>query len=114
MSFNRALGFAADDEGTIVLDTRPEHEVMPGTIHFAVLATLGEVAAASAAAAGASARQIVPTHLAVQLLRRAVPGRLAARGRLLKSGRTLAFAEGEVTQEGQLVAKVAVTFARLG
>jgi acyl-coenzyme A thioesterase PaaI-like protein len=32
---------------------------------------------------------------------------------LLRRGRTLAFAEGEVSQDGQLVAKATVTFALL-
>lgn len=111
MSFNRALGFRlAPDGQTIELDPGSEHEVAPGTIHFAVLTTLGEVAAAQAAGAA-----VLPTHVAVQLVRRAVGGLpIAARGRVLKSGRTLIFAEGEVTQAGELVAKVTVTFARAG
>ena len=108
-SFNRELGLQAGDDGRVVLDTRPEHEVFPGTIHFAVLTTLGEVAAASAV--GAS---VVPTTVQVQLLRRAQAGRLEARGRVLKAGRRLVFAEGEVVQEDRLVAKVTVTFALVG
>ncbi len=113
MGFNDHLGLRPDEEGSgVVLDTRPEHEIIPGTIHFAVLTTLGEVSAA--AAVGAS---VVPASLSVQLLRRAVPGRLHGRGRVLKHGRRLAFAEGEVFQETdgeeQLVAKVSVQFAVL-
>ena len=111
MSFNRALGFRVGTDGeSIELEPTAEHEVAPGTIHFAVLATLGEVAAAHAAAA-----PVVPTHLSLQLMSRAVPGTtLVARGRVLKSGRTLIFAEGEVCQGERTVAKVAVTFARIG
>jgi acyl-coenzyme A thioesterase PaaI-like protein len=110
MGFNEALGIRADEAGAVRLDPDARHEVVPGTVHFAVLATLGEVAAA-AAADGA----VVPTHLSVQLLRRAVPGApLEARGRVLKAGRTLVFAEGEVRQGGEPVALVAVTFARVG
>jgi acyl-coenzyme A thioesterase PaaI-like protein len=108
-SFNAHLGLRAGVEpGTVTLETRPEHEVMPGTIHFAVLTTLAEVAAAGAANAA-----VVPTALSLQLLRRARPGKLEGRGRVLKSGRTLIFAEGEVHQDGELVAKASVTFARL-
>ena len=67
MSFNRNLGFRLDAEAdAIVLDPQAEHEVVPGTLHFAVLATLGEVAAAHAAAAS-----VVPTHVSLQLLKRA-------------------------------------------
>lgn len=111
MSFQRALGFRAGADGeSIELDPTGDHEVAPGTIHFAVLATLGEVAAAQAAGA-----PVVPTHVSLQLMSRAAPGTtLVARGRLLKSGRTLIFAEGEVSQGERTVAKVAVTFARVG
>lgn len=109
MGFNDSLGLAAGDDGVVLLDTRPEHEVAPGTIHFAVLATLAEVSAAQAVAAA-----VVPTSVNVSLLSRARPGRLEGRGTVLKRGRRLAFAEGEVHQEGKLVAKAAVTFALLG
>lgn len=105
-SFNQALGLVAGDDGAIVLDTRPEHEVAPETVHFAVLTTLGEVAAAQAVGA-----PVVPATVNVSLLTRARPGRLVGRGRLLRRGRTLAVAEGEVFQDERLVAKVAVTFA---
>ncbi len=112
MTFNSWLGLQPGDDAqstpSIVLDTRPEHEVVPGTVHFAVLATLAEVAAAQAVAAA-----VVPAAVTVQLLARAEPGRLEGRGRVLRKGRRLAFAEGEVSQDGKLVAKVAVTFALL-
>lgn len=108
--FNDHLGLQAGPEpGTVLLDTRPEHEVAPGVIHFAVLATVAEVSAASVVAA-----PVVPTDIGLKLLRRAQPGRLVGRGRLLRQGRRLAVAEGEVLQEGELVAKASVTFAVLG
>jgi acyl-coenzyme A thioesterase PaaI-like protein len=107
-SFNAALGLTAGADGEVVLDTRPEHQVAPGVIHFAVLATLGEVAAAAAVGA-----PVVPAAIALNLLTRAQPGRLVGRGRLLRKGRTLAVAEGDVMQDGKLVAKVSVTFAVL-
>jgi len=96
------------DDGTIILDTRVEHQVMPGTIHFAVLATLAEVAAA-----GTVGAPVVPVNINLQLMRRAEPGRLVSRGHLLKRGRRLAFAEGEVFQNDVLVAKASVQFALL-
>jgi len=106
-TFNHWLGMEPGEDGaSVVLETRPEHEVMPGTIHFAVLATLAEVSAAQAV--GAS---VVPASVSLQLLRRARPGRLVARGQVLKQGRRLATAEGEVTQDGELVAKATVAFA---
>ncbi|MDX1630345.1 MAG: PaaI family thioesterase [Thermoanaerobaculia bacterium] len=107
--FNQELGFSVGEEGEVILDTREEHQVAPGTIHFAVLGTLGEVAAASTAE-----RAVVPVDVHVRLLRRARPGRLVARGRRLKAGGRLVFAEGEVLQDESLVAKVEVTFAVVG
>ena len=109
-NFNDALGMVLGEDGaSVVLDTRPEHQVMPGTIHFAVLTTLAEVSAAQST--GAS---VVPASVHVSLLRRAAPGRLIGRGRLLRRGRRLATAEGEVTQDGELVAKATIQFAILG
>jgi acyl-coenzyme A thioesterase PaaI-like protein len=105
-SFNAALGLASGEAGEVLLDTRPEHEVVPGTIHFAVLATVAEVAAA-----GVVGAPVVPAAVALTLLVRAQPGRLVGRGKLLRRGRTLAVAEGEVHQDEKLVAKVTVTFA---
>jgi len=107
--FNEALGLCAGKDGAVVLDTRPEHEVAPGTVHFAVLATLAEVAAA-----GATGVSVVPASVHLSLMRRAVPGRLEGRGQVLKRGRTLLVAEGEVRQDCDLVAKATITFAVVG
>lgn len=105
--FNSWLGMEpGEDEGTVVLETRPEHQVAPETIHFAVLTTLAEVSAAQSV--GAS---VVPASVTVNLMRRARPGRLVGEGTLLKKGRRLAVAEGTVTQDGRAVAKATVTFA---
>ena len=97
------------EDGEVHLDTRDEHLVAPETIHFAVLTTLAEVSAAQAVGA-----PVVPAALTVNLLSRARPGHLVGRGRVLRRGRTLAVAEGEVHQGEQLVAKATVTFALLG
>lgn len=110
MAFNEDLGMRLGEQGELRLSPEARHEVAPGLVHFAVLTTMGEVAAAQAAAAA-----VVPTHISVQLVRRASSeAELVARGRLLKSGRTLIFAAGEVAQNGELVAAVTVTFARVG
>lgn len=105
--FNQALGLRPGDEpATVLLDPRPEHQVAPGVLHFAVLTTLAEVSAAESV--GAS---VVPATVTVHLLSRAVLAPLVGRGRLLRRGRRLAVAEGEVTQDGKLVAKATVQFA---
>lgn len=119
MSFNRHLGLQITADGHVVLDTKPEHQIMPGTIHFAVLCTLAEVAAAGAAQAS-----VVPAQVSLSLLRRAEPGRLVGHGTLIRRGRRLAVCEGEVFQESvsgeqvqgapRLVAKATVQFAVVG
>ena len=107
--FNDQLGLQpGDDDASVVLDTRPEHQVAPETIHFAVLTTIAEVSAAQSVQAA-----VVPSSVNVQLLRRARPGRLRGQGRLLRRGRRIAVAEGEVFQDDQLVAKATVQFAIL-
>lgn len=109
MSFNDHLGLRPGAEpNSVMLDTRPEHEVVPGTIHFAVLVTLAEVSAARAVSAA-----VVPTAVDLHLLSRAQPGQLEGRGRVLRRGRRLSVAEGEVFQGDKLVAKATVQFAML-
>ena len=109
-SFNDHLGLRRSDDGErVFLDPRPEHQIMPGTVHFAVLATMAEVAAAISVGAA-----VVPASVNVELLRRAVGDRrLEGKGILLRRGRRLALAEGEVVQGNRLVAKATVTFAVL-
>lgn len=108
-SFNASLGLRpGPDDSSVLLDATEAHEVVPGTVHFAVLTTLAEVAAARAVGAA-----VVPASVQVNLLSRAQLGRLTGRGKVLKRGRKLAVAEGEVEQDGQLVAKAVVTFALL-
>jgi len=110
MSFNTALGLRPGSEpGTLILDPRPEHQVAPDVIHFAILTTLAEISAASAV--GAS---VVPVTVTVHLLSRARCVLLIGKGRVLRMGKRLAVAEGEVTQNGDLVAKAIVQFALLG
>lgn len=109
-NFNDALGMlAGDDPDTILFTPRPEHQVAPGVVHFAVLTTLAEVAAANAVGA-----PVVPASVTVHLLNRAGLSSLVARGKVLRRGKRLAVAEGEVTQNGEIVAKATVQFAVLG
>src|SRR3954467_11058730 len=108
--FNSALNLRPGDEpDTLILDPRPEHQVAPDVVHFAVLTTLAEIAAA-----GAVGAPVVPATVTVHLGSRARLAPLTGRGRLLRRGKRLAVAEGEVTQDGQLVAKATVQFAVLG
>jgi uncharacterized protein (TIGR00369 family) len=109
-SFNQRLGLQWDDDaGSVSLEAGPEHLVAPDTVHFAVLTTLAEVAAA-----GVVGAPVVPASVHVNLLSRARSGRLTATGTLVRRGRTLAVAQGAVHQDGRLVAQATVTFAVLG
>jgi acyl-coenzyme A thioesterase PaaI-like protein len=74
-----------------------------------VLTALAEISAASAV--GAS---VVPATVTGHFLTRARLAPLAGKGRVLRKGKRLAVAEGEVTQNGELVAKATVQFALVG
>jgi len=105
--FNAALGLKPGEApGEVTLDTRPEHEVGQGFVHFAVLATVAEVAAAGAAEAS-----VVPAQISLSLLSAAKAGRLVGKGKVIRRGKRLIVAEGEVWQSDALVAKAVVTFA---
>jgi acyl-CoA thioesterase len=108
--FNETLGIRPGDDATsVILDTQPEHEVGPGYIHFAVLSTVAEVAASRVTGA-----QVVPASVSLSLLLPAKAGRLVGRGKLLRRGKRLIVAEGDVYQADALVAKALVTFAVIG
>lgn len=107
--FNQRLGLhRGDAPHTVSLDAGDEHLVAAGTVHFAVLTTMAEVAAADAVGA-----PVVPASIHVNLLARAGAGRLTAQGTLVRRGRTLAVAQGAVHQGDRLVAQATVTFAVL-
>ena len=106
--FNSWLGMEVGSDGNLVLDPRPEHRIGPDMLHFAVLTTLSEVAAARAVG-----ESVVPTTVTVHLLRPAKAERLVAKGQLLRKGRRLCVAEGAVFQDERLVAKATVQFARI-
>ena len=108
--FNSSLGLRPGDHpGEVTLDPRPEHEVGGGFVHFAVLATVAEVAAA-----GAAGTPVVPAQISVNLLSPATMGRLTGKGTVIRRGKRLIVAEGEVFQGETLVAKAIVTFAVVG
>jgi uncharacterized protein (TIGR00369 family) len=109
--FNSALGLRLGEDGeTVELVARaPDHQIGDGIVHLAVLTTMGEVAAAHAVGGA-----VVPSTLTAHFLRAAPIGKLTSKGRVLKRGKRLCTAEGEVFAQGQLVAKVTVTFAVVG
>lgn len=109
--FNQQLGLTLTPTGVALLASS-EHEVAPGVVHFAVLTTMAEVAAARAVGAA-----VVPAQVSVSLLARAAPGALRAEGTVVRRGRRLTVATGQVFAgdgaDEVLVAMATVTFAML-
>ena len=104
--FHASMGISVSSarEGAVdlVLEARPDHANLHGTVHGGVLATLADTAAGVA----------VSVNLDIQYLAPATTGTLLASGRVVKLGRRLAFAEAEVTAaDGTTVARAQVTVA---
>jgi len=93
------------------LALRPDLMNSRGVAHGGVVMTVADIALAVAAMTlDESARGAMTIELKVSFLGPAA-GRLVAEGRCLKSGRSLAFCEGEVSDgEGKLLAKALGTF----
>ena len=72
------------DSDAAVLVLNGEHEVGPGFVHFAVIATVAEVAAA-----GAVGASVVPAQISLNLLSPAKSGRLVGRGNVIRRGKRL-------------------------
>jgi len=97
-------------EGTAVLAFTPSARFAQGAqvLQGGVLATLLDFAMAFAAHACCAAqdRAFATATLTVSLLRPAPPGRYRARGRIVRAGGKLMFAEAELaTEAGECVAK---------
>ena len=92
---------AAPGEAEIAFEAGPQHVNLQGLVHGGILATLADTAMGLAVKNGARTRA-APCDGAA---RRGVPhtgspGRIVARGRTVKIGRQLGFAEAEVIDEG--------------
>ena len=120
--FVDTLGFELirfDSTGSeIAVDVRDEMCNSWSVAHGGVTMTLLDVVMAHAARRSGvqpveEAIGVVTVEMKTSFMRPGV-GRLVGRGKLLRRGRTLAFAEGEVLQDERLVAKVSVTFALVG
>jgi uncharacterized protein (TIGR00369 family) len=97
------------DAGTAVLAFRPPQSFSQGAgvLQGGIVATLLDFAMAFAvhAVLATRARAFATANLSVSLLRPAHPGRYLARGRVVRAGRTLLFAEATlVAQDGGIVA----------
>ncbi len=96
--------------GHVVLDAADEHLNPHGTVHGGVLATMLDVAMGTAVAT-AGGDSPVTVSLTVTYLEPGRPGRLEATARVRKRGKRLLVVEGQVEQDGDVVADALATFS---
>jgi uncharacterized protein (TIGR00369 family) len=101
MRMNRLEMGAAE----FVIDVEPKHRQLMGVVHGGVMAALIDTAAFWAVyfAIEDESRWLTSVDLKLNYLAPATGGRLIARGRQIKAGKTLCYAEARVVDEGQKV-----------
>jgi uncharacterized protein (TIGR00369 family) len=107
---------AAAGEVTVAMDVLDRHVNLQGLVHGGMLAILADTACGlSIRSAMEPGRLHVTTDLDIHYLAPAKPGRLFGRGKAIKVGRTLAFAEASVEDlEGTLLARAQSRFSVSG
>lgn len=96
------LGKVAPGEVEIILVPRPEISQQHGFVHGGALGALADSAAGYAALSMMPAdRGVLTTGFKIDLLAPAAGERIIARGRVVKSGRTLTLAQTEILAEKQ-------------
>jgi acyl-CoA thioesterase len=117
--FSALLGFRyislEGGEAHVEADPGPEHCNGGGIVHGGFLASLLDTTSGWAAHAQLPPGTAAPhVQLSVQYVRAAVPGTpLVCRGRVVGSGRRIASAEAEITQDGKVVARALTSHAVL-
>ena len=115
--FHAGMGIRVLDvrEGEVglAMDASGEHANLGGTLHGGVIATLADTAAGLAVrSAIAPGSGHVTVNLDVQYLRAGALGTIEANGRVVRAGRSIVFAEAEVTgEDGAVLARAQVTVA---
>jgi uncharacterized protein (TIGR00369 family) len=101
MRMNRLEMGAAE----FVIDVEPKHRQLMGVVHGGVMAALIDTAAFWAVyfAIEDESRWLTSVDLKLNYLAPAIGGRLIARGRQIKTGKTLCYAEARVVDEEQKV-----------
>ncbi|MBA3738305.1 MAG: PaaI family thioesterase [Actinobacteria bacterium] len=107
---------ASVGEVTVAMDVLEGHVNLQGLVHGGMLAILADTACGlSIRAAMEPGRLHVTTDLDIHYLAPAKPGRLLGRGKAIKVGRTLAFAEASIEDgEGRLLARAQSRFSVSG
>jgi uncharacterized protein (TIGR00369 family) len=107
---------ASAGEVTVAMEVLDLHVNLQGLVHGGMLAILADTACGlSIRSAMERGRLHITTDLDIHYLAPAKPGRLFGRGKAIKVGRTLAFAEASVEDdEGRLLARAQSRFSVSG
>jgi uncharacterized protein (TIGR00369 family) len=107
---------ATSGEVTVAMDVLDRHVNLQGLVHGGMLAILADTACGlSIRSAMEPGRLHVTTDLDIHYLAPARPGRLFGRGKAIRVGRSLAFAEASIEDDrGRLLAKAQSRFSVLG
>jgi acyl-CoA thioesterase len=107
---------AATGEVTVAMEVLDRHVNLQGLVHGGMLAILADTACGlSIRSAMEPGRLHVTTDLDIHYLAPAKPGRLFGRGKAIRVGRSLAFAEASIEDDqGRLLAKAQSRFSVLG
>jgi uncharacterized protein (TIGR00369 family) len=107
---------ASAGEITVAMDVRDRHVNLQGLVHGGMLAILADtVCGLSIRSAMEAGRLHVTTDMDIHFLSPARPGRLFGRGKAVRVGRSLAFAEASIEDaEGKLLARAQARFSVSG
>lgn len=107
---------ASSGEVDVSMEVSERHVNLQGLVHGGMLAILADTACGlSIRSAMEPGRLHITTDLDIHFLSPAGPGRLLGRGRAVRIGRTLAFAEASVEDsEGKLLARAQARFSVSG
>jgi acyl-CoA thioesterase len=107
---------ASAGEVTVAMDVLDRHVNLQGLVHGGMLAILADTACGlSIRSAMEPGRLHVTTDMDIHYLAPASPGRLLGRGKAVRVGRSLAFAEASIEDaEGRLLARAQARFSVSG
>ena len=107
---------AAAGEVTVAMEVLDRHVNLQGLVHGGMLAILADTACGlSIRSAMEAGRLHVTTDMDIHYLAPASPGRLLGRGKAVRVGRSLAFAEASIEDaDGRLLARAQARFSVSG
>lgn len=118
MPFNDLLGLRVarvyPDGLTMEMDVQPQYKNILGTLHGGATATLIDAAVGVAVIGHYGGRQATTVELKVSYLRPASSGKVRARAKFIKTGKTLVVSSCDVKDEhGHHIATALVTYMLL-